>query len=66
MTDEKKGIGAVYHSVSKKYLQSYLDEYSYRYNRRDQGNLIFISLLKRVSQRADLLPAARDRGMNLA
>ena len=30
----KRGIGGVYHSVSKKYLQSYLDEYSYRYNNR--------------------------------
>jgi transposase-like protein len=30
----KRGIGGVYHSVSKKYLQSYLDEYSFRYNRR--------------------------------
>ncbi len=30
----KRGIGGVYHSVSQKYLQSYLDEYSYRYNRR--------------------------------
>jgi len=59
----KRGIGGVYHSVSQKYLQTYLDEYSYRYNLRDQGNLIFTSLLKRVSERADSLPAARDRGM---
>jgi transposase-like protein len=35
----KRGIGGVYHAVSKKYLQSYLDEYSFRYNRRDQGKL---------------------------
>jgi transposase-like protein len=58
----KRGIGGVYHSVSQKYLQSYLDEYSFRYNRRDQGNLIFISLLKRVAELA-ALPASRDRGM---
>jgi len=44
----KRGIGGVYHQVSQKYLQSYLNEYSFRYNRRDQGNLIFTSLLKRV------------------
>src|SRR5271166_4383536 len=31
----KRGIGGVYHSVSQKHLQSYLDEYSWRYNRRD-------------------------------
>jgi hypothetical protein len=59
----KRGIGGVYHSVSQKYLQSYLDEYSFRYNRRDQGNLIFTSLLKRVSELADSPLAARDRGM---
>ncbi len=49
---EKRGIGGVYHSVSQKYLQSYLDEYSFRYNRRDRGNLIFTSILKKVSERA--------------
>jgi transposase-like protein len=48
----KRGIGGVYHQVSRKYLQSYLDEFSFRYNRRDQGNLIFTSFLKRVCERA--------------
>jgi transposase-like protein len=48
----KRGIGGVYHQVSHKYLQTYLDEYSFRYNRRDQGNLIFTSILQRVSERA--------------
>ena len=57
----KRGLGGVYHSVSKKYLQSYLDEYSFRYNRRDQGNLIFTSVLERISEKADS-PAVRDRG----
>ena len=59
----KRGIGGVYHSVSRKYLQTYLDEYSFRYNRRDQGNLIFNAFLKRVAERASspLVPA--DRGM---
>jgi transposase-like protein len=49
----KRGIGGVYHAVSQKYLQSYLDEYSFRYNRRDQGNLLFKSILEQVSQRAE-------------
>jgi transposase-like protein len=49
----KRGIGGVYHAVSQKYLQSYLDEYSFRYNRRDQGNLIFKSILEQVSERAE-------------
>jgi transposase len=48
----KRGIGGVYHAVSHKYLQSYLDEFSFRYNRRDQGNLIFTSVLQRVCERA--------------
>ena len=48
----KRGIGGVYHSVSRKYLQTYLNEYSFRYNRRDQGNLIFTSILERVFERS--------------
>ena len=46
----KRGIGGVYHSVSAKFLQSYLNEYSFRYNRRDSGNLIFAALLERASE----------------
>jgi transposase len=53
----KRGIGGVYHSVSAKYLQSYLDEYSFRYNRRDSGNLVFSSILARVGERASHKPA---------
>lgn len=30
----KRGLGGVYHNVSTKYLQSYLDEYAFRYNNR--------------------------------
>ena len=30
----KNGIRGVYHNVSAKYLQMYLDEYSFRFNRR--------------------------------
>jgi transposase len=53
----KRGISGVYHAVSRKYLQTYLDEYSFRYNRRDQGNLIFTSILERVFERASERPA---------
>jgi transposase len=49
----KRGIGGVYHAVSQKYLQTYLDEYAFRYNRRDQGNLLFKSILEQVSERAE-------------
>jgi transposase len=48
----KRGIGGVYHNVSAKYLQTYLDEYAFRYNRRDRGNQQFRSILSRVSERA--------------
>lgn len=48
----KRGIGGVYHSVGKKYLQSYLDEYAFRYNRRHMGNQQFKAILERVSERA--------------
>jgi transposase len=48
----KRGIGGVYHSVSAKYLQTYLDEYAFRYNRRHMGNQQFRSILQRVSELA--------------
>jgi transposase len=48
----KRGIGGVYHNVSAKYLQTYLDEYCFRYNRRDQGNLLFKRILEQVSLKA--------------
>jgi len=48
----KRGISGVYHNVGKHYLQTYLDEYSFRYNRRNQGNLIFNAMLERVFERA--------------
>jgi transposase len=48
----KRGIGGVYHAVSAKYLQSYCDEYTYRYNRRNVMQPMFTSLLAEVSDRA--------------
>src|SRR5260221_2901685 len=48
----KRGIGGVYHNVSAKFLQTYLDEYAVRYNLRDRGKLLFRAHLERVSQRA--------------
>lgn len=52
----KNGIRGVYHSVSKKYLQQYLDEYAFRYNRRDSEQPMFWAILDRV--RKDRLAAA--------
>ncbi len=44
------GISGVHHSVSPDNLQSYLDEYCFRYNRRHEGNLQFKSILERASR----------------
>lgn len=45
----KGGIGGVYHSVSTKHLQSYLDEYAFRYNNRDaNGRGMFDAFLNRI------------------
>lgn len=49
----KRGIGGVYHSVSRKYLQSYLDEYSFRYNRRFANEPMFVSILGEVAERVN-------------
>jgi transposase len=49
----KRGIGGVYHSVSRKYLQTYLDEYSYRYNRRFANEPMFVSLLDEIAERVN-------------
>jgi transposase len=58
----KNGIRGVYHSVGKQYLQTYLNEYAFRYNRRNQGNLIFTSVLNRMIERSGKsLVSARRR-----
>jgi transposase len=48
----KRGIGGVYHSVSREYLQTYLDEYAFRFNRRNAHEPMFVSLLARASEQA--------------
>ncbi len=49
----KRGIGGVYHSVSHEFLQSYLNEYSFRYNRRNVPRPMFKQILEQVSERAE-------------
>jgi transposase len=49
----KRGIGGVYHSVSTKYLQTYCDEYAFRYNRRAGNEPMFTSLLGQVVAKAE-------------
>jgi transposase len=51
----KNGIRGVYHSVSAKFLQTYVDEYAFRYNRRigsDGYEPIFWAILGRVRKEA--------------
>jgi transposase-like protein len=43
----KRGIDGVYHSVSRKHLQGYLNEYAWRYNQRFEGRDRFQLLLLR-------------------
>jgi transposase len=49
----KRGIGGVYHAVSIKYLQSYCDEYTFRYNRRADSQPMFKSLLSQIVVKAE-------------
>lgn len=46
----KRGIYGVYRIVSKKYLQAYVDEYTWRYNHRKSGGTMFDLLLQQVAE----------------
>jgi transposase len=46
----KRGIGGMYHSVSTKHLQSYLDEYAFRYNNRGASKGMFEAFLGRIEK----------------
>jgi transposase-like protein len=45
----KRGISGTHHAVSPKWLQGYLNEYVWRYNRRDDRRAMFLSLLLRAA-----------------
>ena len=45
----KRGIGGTHHAVSAKWLQGYLNEYVWRYNRRGDGRAQFLSLILRAA-----------------
>jgi transposase len=59
----KRGIGGVYHSVGQRYLQTYLNEYSFRYNRRFDTQPMFVSFLKQISKTKT--PVALSSGSEL-
>ena len=45
----KRGIAGVYHSVSAKHLQGYLNEYCFRYNHRKDERPMLVTMLSRVT-----------------
>jgi transposase-like protein len=45
----KNGVRGAYHSVSKKWLQGYLNEYVWRYNHRDDRVAMFRTLIERAA-----------------
>lgn len=49
----KNGIRGVYHAVSSKYLQHYLNEYSFRYNHRNDISPMFLTFLRRMASRQE-------------
>src|SRR3989344_3799781 len=53
----KRGIYGVYRVVSKKYLQAYIDEYSWRYNNRKYQDKMFEMLLKEINNVKVISPA---------
>jgi transposase len=46
----KNGVRGVYHAISTRYLQAYLDEYAFRYNRRNSSQPMFWAMLNRVEK----------------
>jgi transposase len=48
----KNGVRGVYHAISTRYLQNYLDEYTFRYNRRFSDRPMFYAMLDRVEKPA--------------
>lgn len=55
----KRGIQGVYYQVGAAYLQSYLNEYAFRYNRRKVMRPMFNQLLERTPMQ--VCPAAREK-----
>lgn len=49
----KRGLDGVHHAVSAKYLQDYINSYSFRWNHRDDETPMFLQILSR------LVPALR-------
>jgi transposase-like protein len=59
----KRGISGVYYQVGAAYLQSYLNEYGWRYNRRHVMRPMFTQLLERTT--TEVCPSARAEKLAL-
>ncbi len=46
----KNGVRGAYHAVSEKWLQGYLNEYTWRYNRRDSERPMFFDLIEAAAK----------------
>jgi transposase len=46
----KMGVRGAHHSISKKWLQGYLNEWAWRYNRRDDRRAMFLTLIERAAR----------------
>src|SRR6266511_3748746 len=47
----KTGVRGAHHAVSQKWLQGYLNEWTWRYNRREDGNVMFRDLIETAAER---------------
>ncbi len=47
----KNGIRGVYHNVGRHYLQTYLDEFSFRYNHRSDTQPMFTTFMHQIEKR---------------
>lgn len=44
----KRSINGTYHYVSPKYLQTYVNEFAFRYNKRNDVTPLFKSMIQKV------------------
>jgi transposase len=56
-THLKRGVSGVYRGVSPRHLQSYLDEYVFRYNNRDDVRGMFTAIFDRVEKASPESPS---------